>query len=78
MKTITEEIYDKTINLPIEEKIQLVDKLLFDITPQDPAIEKAWIMESERRLKEYRSGNIKSISGDEVFQKINKKLNNEL
>jgi hypothetical protein len=49
MITITEEIYYKTIDLPIEEKIQLVDKLLVDITQQDPSIEKAWILESKRR-----------------------------
>jgi len=78
MIAITEEIYDRTVDLPIEEKIKLVDKLLLDITPQDPSIENAWIMESEKRLKKYRSGEIRSISGDEVFQKINKKLNNEL
>ena len=78
MIAITENIYDKTKDLPIEEKIQLVDKLLFDITPQDSAIEKAWIIESKKRLKKYRLGKINSISGDEVFSKINKKLNNEL
>ena len=70
MQTITRQVYDKTIDLPINEKIYLVDKLLADISPIDPIIEKEWILESEKRLKEYRQGKVKSISGDEVFNKI--------
>ncbi len=56
MQAITRQIYN--------EKICLVDKLI------NPIIEKEWILESEKRLKEYRNGKVKSISGEDVFNKI--------
>ena len=58
MQTITKQVYN--------EKICLVNKLI------DPIIEKEWILESENRLKEYRNGKVKSISGEDVFNKIKK------
>ena len=64
MITITRQVYN--------EKICLVNKLI------DPIIEKEWILESEKQLKEYHQGKVKSISGDEVFNKIKKKLNHAL
>ena len=78
MIALAKQVYDKTIDLPIDEKIHLVDKILADISPIDPIIEKAWILESENRLKEYRDGKVKSISGNLVFDKIKKKINDEL
>ncbi len=75
---MTKQVYDKTIELPIDEKIHLVDKLLADISPINPIIEKEWILESEKRLAEYRQGKVESIPGNEVFNKIKKKLNHEL
>ncbi len=59
MQAITRQVYN--------EKICLVYKLI------DPIIEKEWILESENRLKEWRNGKVKSISGAEVFNKIKKK-----
>ena len=78
MIKLTKQVYEKTIDLPIDEKIYLVDKILADISPIDPVIEKAWILESEKRLKEYRDGKVKSIPGNLVFDKIKKKINNGL
>ena len=78
MLAMTTEIYNATIEFPIEEKIQLIDKLLIDVSPINPSIEKEWIEESERRLKEYREGKVKAVSGIDVFSKINQKYNYEL
>ena len=78
MIALAKQVYDKTIDLPIKEKIHLVDKILADISPIDPIIEKAWILESENRLKEYRAEKVKSVPGNKVFDKIKKKFNNEL
>ncbi len=78
MIALAKQVYDKTIDLPIKEKIHLVDKILADISPIDPIIEKAWILESENRLKKYRAGKVKSVPGNIVFDKIKKKFNNEL
>ncbi len=73
MLPITEDIYNTTVEFPIEEKIQLIDKLLIDISSNNPTIDRAWIDESNRRLEAYRNGDVKPISSEEVFSKINKK-----
>ncbi len=44
--------------------------------PINSTIEKAWIEESEIRLKEFKKGIVKAISGQKVFDKINKKYHN--
>ncbi len=78
MLPITEDIYNTTVEFPIEEKIQLIDKLLIDISSTNSTIDRAWIDESNRRLEAYRNGNVKLISNEDVFSKINKKYNQEM
>ena len=78
MLTMTADIYNQTIDFPIEEKIQLVDKLLIDISPRNSEIEKEWMKESSLRLEEYRNGKVNAISGKDVLDKINKKYNYDL
>ena len=73
MLPITEDVYNAMVEFPIEEKIQLIDKLLIDISSNNPAIDRAWIDESNRRLAAYRNGDVKPISSEDVFSKINKK-----
>jgi len=75
MLAVTTDIYNKTIEFPIEEKIQLINKLLIDISPIDSNLEKQWIQEAEHRLKRYKQGKVKAISSQKVFDKINDKYN---
>jgi len=35
----------------------------------DPQIEKIWALETERRLKAYRAGELKTVSFEDVFGK---------
>ena len=42
-------------------------------TPVDPEIEKAWSLEAERRFAEYKRGDAKTISAEDVFENIKAK-----
>lgn len=78
MITITTDIYEHTIELPITEKIQLVDKILTDIKPVEAIIEEEWILEIKKRHDEYKSGRLKAIPGEEVFAKLKNRFNYEV
>ncbi len=74
MIALAEKIYDEVLDLPAEERVGLIDKLLQSITPSNKSIEEAWIVESEKRLQKYREGKVQAISGEEVFRKIHARL----
>ena len=74
MTVLAEKIYGEVLDLPSEERLQLIDRLLQSVTPIDKSIEKAWIAEAEKRYQEYREGKVKAIPGDEVFRKIQRRL----
>jgi len=57
-------------SLPIDIKIELIDRLLDSISPTQSQIDELWKIEVERRIDEVESGKVKTIPGDEVFAKI--------
>ena len=57
-------------SLPIDIKIELIDRLLDSISPTQSQIDELWKIEVERRVDEVESGKVKTIPGDEVFAKI--------
>ncbi len=75
MKGLSEKIYEQAINLPVDERLILIDKLMISTnlsTQKD--IDQAWSVEIERRCKALDRGEAKLISGDEVFEKIRKRF----
>jgi len=64
------ELFDEAVSLPVEIKMQLVDKLLRSLHPVQKEIDKLWAVEAEKRVEEIKSGKVKTIPGDEVFKKI--------
>jgi hypothetical protein len=64
MTALSEQIYRTIQDLPIEDKVQLVDKLLFSLTPASPETTQAWIQESEKRLQKFRAGSSKALDKD--------------
>jgi putative addiction module component (TIGR02574 family) len=66
----TEDLIDEVISLPIEERAILADTLLRSINPMNEANDRKWATEAKRRLGDLRSGAIKPIKGEEVFQKV--------
>ena len=74
MIAITEKVYKEILELPTNERVELADKLLSDLTLTDSSVDQAWLRESERRLKEFKNGKIKAIPGEKVLRNIHKRL----
>lgn len=68
----TKEIIREAECLPIEERAMVVDCILRTLSPVKSEIEKKWVDTAKKRLLELRSGQVKGISGDEVFDKVRK------
>ncbi len=59
--------------LPDAEKLHLVDALLTELDRPDPAIDKVWVEESQRRWKAYKGGKLKAIPYQDVMKRFKKK-----
>ena len=70
----TEDLIAEVMSLPVEVRIQLADKLLRSLNPSRKEIDEAWATEAEKRVEEIRTGQVKTIPGDEVFTKIGNRL----
>ena len=70
-----EQLFEEIDILPIDLKTKIVDKILSSITPADSAIDALWIKEVQKRKNEIESNSVDLVDGDEVFQKIAKRLN---
>ena len=69
-----DELLDEAMSLPIELRAQLIEKLLSSLNPLQKEIDKLWAVEAERRVAEIESGKAKIIPGEQVFNKIRKRL----
>ena len=73
MTTETIKLISTVESLPIDIKTALIEKLLNSLHPSQKEIDKLWAKEAERRLREIKTGKVKTIPGDEVFKEIHKK-----
>jgi putative addiction module component (TIGR02574 family) len=75
MTALAEKIYNEVLDLPTDERLSLIDKLLHITTvPTATDIEKAWLEESHRRLADIRSEKTQTVSANELFQEINERF----
>ena len=70
MTAQTMDIIEVAESLPIDLKLELIDRLLESISPTKKEVEEAWKVEAERRIEEVRSGKVKPIPVEEVFAEI--------
>jgi len=70
----TKKLIDEAVSLPVEERALIVDSLLRSLNPPESEIDKKWIAVAKRRLAEMRSGTVKTIPGEKVFEKIWKRF----
>ena len=66
----TEDPFDKAISLPVEKRTLLVDKLLQNLNPTRAEIDVLWTKEAEKRVEEIKTGEVKTVPGDQVSGKI--------
>ncbi len=74
MTASTADLVSIADSLPIDLKIELIDKLLESISPSQSEIDELWKVEVERRIDEVESGKVKTIPGGEVFAKIRERF----
>jgi len=71
----TNELIYEVMSLPVEVRTVLVNKLLESLNPPNKEIDKLWAKEAEKRVEDIRTGKVKTIPGEEVFEKIRRKIN---
>lgn len=74
MAVTTSDIFSIADTLPIDMKIELVDRLLESISPTQDEIDELWKIEVERRIDEVETGKVRTIPGDKVFAKIRERF----
>ncbi|MBX3244839.1 MAG: addiction module protein [Acidobacteria bacterium] len=74
MTTQAMEIMEMADSLPIDMKIELVDRLLDSMYPRQKETDDLWKIEIERRVEEVRSGKVKTIPGEQVFAEIEERF----
>ncbi len=71
MNTASDRIVDEALSLPVEERLNLVEKLLMSLNlPIDDEIDRLWAEEAERRVSEIEEGKVTPIPGEAVFARI--------
>lgn len=75
MSELAKKFADEVSLLPREDRIELVEKLLQSLnTPSIADIDKLWLDEAEKRVKEYEEGSVEAIDGKHVFKEIRERF----
>ena len=69
-----DELISEAVSLPVEIRLQLVEKLLESLNPSNKDMDKLWATEVERRIAEIDRGEVETVQGDDVFRKLNDRL----
>lgn len=56
------DIKKNILKLPLAQRLNLIENVIASLNEPDPAIERAWGAESDKRLKAYKKGTIKASS----------------
>ncbi|GKT10531.1 hypothetical protein DSTSK_38360 [Desulforhabdus sp. TSK] len=69
-----DDLISEAISLPVEIRIELVEKLLQSLNSSQTEIDELWAIEAERRVAQIETGDVKTVPGDEVFERLLKRL----
>lgn len=64
------DLIDEAEALPVEERALVVDSLLRSLNPPESRIDEKWASVAQKRLKDFRAGDVETIPGEAVFAKI--------
>ena len=70
----TKELIDEVVSLPVEARALIVDSLLRSLNQPESDIDRKWVAVAQRRLAEMRLGSVDAIPGENVFEKIWKRV----
>jgi putative addiction module component (TIGR02574 family) len=71
---IHKKLIEEVLSLPVDERARIANTLLESLNVPNPAIDKKWAEVAKRRLEELRSGKVKPIPGEEVFERVQKRF----
>jgi putative addiction module component (TIGR02574 family) len=63
----TRELLEQARKLDPAERLELVDAVLQSLDRPDPAIDRIWLEEAERRLAAYRAGKVRGVPAEDIF-----------
>ncbi|MGA2939909.1 MAG: addiction module protein [Syntrophobacteraceae bacterium] len=69
-----DDLISEAVSLPVEIRIRLVEELLESLNPTHQDIDELWAVESERRAAQIEGGEVETVPGDVVFERLLKKL----
>jgi putative addiction module component (TIGR02574 family) len=70
----TKELIAEVVSLPVEERAIVADSILRSLNAPEADIDRKWAAVAQRRLAELRSGQVRSIPGEQVFARIWKRF----
>jgi len=62
-----QEIISQALNLPLADRLLIVNELVESFNPMNPNVEEQWKAELLKREKLLKSGEIKTVSYEEFF-----------
>ena len=75
MASPAREVESKALRLPRRQRARLAQRLLSSLDQEvDPAVDKLWLQEAERRLRELKSGKVAGIPAEKVVRKARSTL----
>jgi putative addiction module component (TIGR02574 family) len=74
MTTLVDELSQRALELPPEDRVLLAERLLATVHEIDPEVEVAWDREIQRRLAEIENGTANLIPAEEVFAEVRRLL----
>jgi putative addiction module component (TIGR02574 family) len=66
----TKDLLAELMSLPYEERARIAEIVLNSLNAPEPEIDRKWAEIAKRRLEQLRSGEVKPVQGEEVFERI--------
>jgi putative addiction module component (TIGR02574 family) len=71
MSNLAEKFMKEALMLPLEERAELVDKLLQSLNvPTQSGVDRLWMEEVEKRVSDYESKRVDALNGENVIREI--------
>ena len=75
MSIVVAEIEAKIRSLSLEDKTELIRALIAELDgPPDADVERAWLLEAQRRYREVIEGKVQAVPGERVFANLGARL----
>jgi len=75
MATRFQAIEAQVLKLGPKSRAKLAERLILSLdAPMDPALERIWVEEAEKRADDIRKGRVKTLSAGTVFRRIRRQL----